>query len=193
MTAMRQNLLLICLAGFVPAAASAQEREAVLLEFPASPSVESVEQLGTAGVEIGEFVGGTTYYGSVPVGGLAQAQDSAAAIPSGPAIAAVPAQQKLDGLDIPRAGQGGGQGGAQGVTPVQGTGTDAPLAVVIAPAVNAGDTAMRAQLEELPVEILDANETRGWIVRVKPSDLQRLAEQPMIESLSAVPADAALE
>lgn len=152
-----------------PALASAQGREAVVLTFPPAPDAALARNVTESGVEIGELVEDGQFLGSVPEGGLEAVRR---ALPSGVRVEPLSPDQKLMTLDQSANSPPDPRGG---------------VAVEILPATGASDAAVAEALRALPVEVLDANEQQGWVLKLDPSDLERLAQEPIVESIYAAP------
>lgn len=163
----RRSVLALALA-LAPALAAAQGREAVVLTFPGAPNPALARDVTRSGLEIGELVEDGTFFGSVPEGGLEAVRR---ALPPGVRVEPLSPDQKLMTLDQ-------AAGGANATRAV---------AVEILPAAGASDAAVAEALRALPVEVLDANQKQGWVLRLDPADLGQLAQDPIIESIYAAP------
>lgn len=153
-----------------PGLAAVQAREAVVLTFPGAPEAGLAPNVRASGAEIGEMVEERQFLGSVPKGGLEAARR---ALPAGVNIEPLPPEQKLMTLDPSTVEQGDAAG---------------EVAVEILPAAGASGQAVAEVLSALPVKVLHANERQSWVLQLDPADLTRLAEEPIVESIFAAPA-----
>lgn len=184
MTTMFPALLALTLAA-LPAAAAAQGREAVVLTLPEAPNPALAAEIGASGVRIGELIADRDYLGSVPEGGLEAAR---AALPEGVGMEPLTPEQKLMTLDpdAARAADGASDGASDAEGDVDGIGVE------IIPATGASDAAVAAVLDRLPVTVVDPNARQGWVLRLDPADLERLAREPIVESIYPAPATGTL-
>lgn len=169
------SLAVLALALGFPVLALAQGREAVVLTLPPDSGPDVARAVSDSGVTLGELVEDRQFLGSVPEGGLEAVRR---ALPPGVRVEPLSPEQKLQTLE-PASGDAPDPAGA--------------VAVEILPAAGASDAAVAEALRALPVEVLDANQQQGWVLKLDPADLGRLAQEPIVESIYSAPSPEELQ